>query len=199
MTALNDRVKQFFAHAVETKMATAEEMTDRIVEAGTRLAHALLQDNKIFVCGNGGSAANALHFAVAMLSHFEVERPPLPVIALTGEMSSLAAGSHDGYTEQGFARQIQALAQEGDMLFIVSSSGHANNLLHAVNAAHERGMDIIFLSGRDGGLLANHLGPEDMELRVSGDNAARIRELHLFIVHCFCDLIEQTLFGQVQE
>ncbi len=97
---------------------------------------------------------------------------------------------------QIFARQIQALGQEQDVLLLLTTSGNSDSILQALQAANERGMDSITLSGRDGGVLANHLGPEDIELRVASDNAARIRELHLFILHCFCDLIDQSLFGQ---
>ena len=151
----------------------------------------------MLVCGNGGSAANGLHFSAAMLNHFEVERPPLPVIALSTDIAVLTAVSNEGHYDQIFARQIQAFGKEGDVLLTLSTTGNSDNILQAVNAANDRGMDTIALSGRDGGVLANHLGPEDIELRIAGDSAARIRETHLFILHCFCDLIDQSLFGQM--
>lgn len=132
-----------------------------------------------------------------MINHFEVERPALPVISLTTDMVSLTLIANENQYDQAFARQIQALGTEGDVLLTLSISGNADSILQAVNAANDRGMDTIALSGRDGGILANHLGPEDIELRVQSDNAARIREAHLFILHCFCDLIDQSLFGQM--
>ncbi|WP_028389381.1 D-sedoheptulose-7-phosphate isomerase [Legionella fairfieldensis] len=197
MTPSEDRVRQLFGNSIETKIAVADTLSAVIAKAGLRLANCLLNDGKILLCGNGGSAANCLHFTTAMVNHFDIERPSLPVIALTTDMASLTSIANDSHYDQCFARQIQAFGQEGDVLIVISTSGNADSILHAVNAANDRGMDTIALSGRDGGVLANHLGPEDIELRVQGDNAARIRETHLFILHCFCELIEQSLFGQM--
>jgi D-sedoheptulose 7-phosphate isomerase len=197
MTQMEDRIRQLFGTSIEAKIATADTLLVLIAKAGLRLVNCLLKEGKILVCGNGGSAANCLHFSMAMVNHFEVERPPLPVIPLTTDISSLTSLANDNHYDQVFARQIHALGREGDVLLILSTSGNADSLLQAVNAANDRGMDTIALSGRDGGILANHLGPEDIELRAQGDNAARIREMHLFILHCFCDLIDQSLFGQM--
>ena len=197
MTLREERVRHLFGVSIEDRIALADTMTVEIAKAGTRLADCLLNDGKILLCGNGGSAANSLHFAAAMLNHFEVERPPLPVLALSMDTSVLSAIANEGHYDRVFARQIQALGQEGDVLLTLSTTGNSDSILHAVNAAHDRGMDIVALSGRDGGVLANHLGPEDIELRVMGDTAARIRETHLFVLHCFCDLIDQSLFGQM--
>lgn len=197
MTQQEDRVRHLFGVNIEAKVAMADTMSVDIARAAQRLVTCLLNDNKIFLCGNGGSAANCLHFSAAMLNHLDVERPSLPVIALTSDMAALTAISNEGHYEQVFARQIQALGQENDVLIALSTTGNSNSVLNAVNAANEKGIDTIALSGRDGGILANHLGPEDFELRVLGDTAARIREVHLFILHCFCDLIDQSLFGQM--
>lgn len=194
---MEDRVRQLFGVNIEAKIAVADVLSASIAKAGLRLVNCLLNDGKILLCGNGGSAANCLHFSAAMINHFEVERPPLPVIALATDVSSLTSIINDNHYDQIFARQIHALGQEGDVLIALSTSGNADSILHAVNAANDRGMDTIALSGRDGGVLANHLGPEDIELRVHADNAALIRETHLFILHCFCDLIDQSLFGQM--
>lgn len=196
MAQMEDRIKHLFGVSIEAKIAAADAMSAGIAKAALHLVNCLLNDGKILLCGNGGSAANCLHFSAAMLNHFDVERPPLPVIALSTDISVLTAVANEGHYDQVFARQIQALGQEGDVLLALSTSGNSDNVLHAVNAANDRGMDTIALSGRDGGVLANHLGPEDIELRVQGDTAARIRETHLFILHCFCDLIDQSLFGQ---
>lgn len=197
MTQMEDRVRHLFGVSIEAKIAVADSLSAEIAKAGLRLVNCLLNDGRILLCGNGGSAANCLHFTAAMLNHFEVERPPLPVMALSTDMSVLTAVTNEGHYDQIFARQIQALGQQGDVLLALSTTGNSDNVLQAVNAANDRGMDTIALSGRDGGVLANHLGPEDIELRVLGDTAARIRETHLFILHCFCDLIDQSLFGQM--
>ena len=197
MVQLEERVKHLFEASIEAKIAVADVMSTVIAKAGLRLVNCLLNDGKILLCGNGGSAANCFHFSAAMLNHFEVERPPLPVITLASDMAALTAVAHDGQYDQIFARQIQALGQENDVLIALSTTGNSTSILNAVNAANDRGMDTIALSGRDGGVLANHLGPEDIELRVPGDSAACIRETHLFMLHCFCDLIDQSLFGQM--
>ncbi len=197
MTQMEDRVRHLFGVSIESKIAAADTLSDLIAKVASRLVSCLLKDGRIFLCGNGGSAANCLHFTSAMLNHFEVERPPLPVIALTTDLGVLTAVSNDGHHDQMFARQIQAIGQEGDVLLALTTSGNSNNVLQAVHAAHDRGMDTILLNGRDGGVLQNHLGPEDIELRVPGDTSAQISEMHLFILHCFCDLIDQSLFGQM--
>lgn len=194
---IEDRVKQLLASAIETKMGTADALSPLIAKAGKRLVHCLLNDKKILICGSGGSAANCLHFSVALLSHFELERPSLPVMVLNNDLAMITGVAHLNQYDQVFARQIHALGQEGDLLVVLSTSGNNNSILQALQAAEDRGMDTIALTGRDGGVLAKHLGPEDIELRVTINNLARIREIHLFILHCFCDLIEQSLFGQL--
>ena len=194
---MEDRIRHLFGVGIEAKIAAADALAPIIASAGLRLVNCLLNDGRILLCGNGGSAANCMHFSAAMINHFEVERPPLPVMVLSTDVSVLTAVTNEGHYDQVFARQIQALGQEGDLLLALSTSGNSGNILQAVNAANDRGMDTITLSGRDGGVLANHLGPEDIEIRVLGTTAAQIRETHLFILHCFCDLIEQSLFGQM--
>lgn len=196
-TQIEERVRQQFGTSIETKVSIADALAPLISKAGMHLVNCLLNDKKILVCGSGGSAANGLHFSVALLSHFEMERPSLPVIVLNNDNAFITGIAHLNHYDQVFARQIHALGHEGDILLVISTSGNTNSILQACAAADERGMDIIALTGRDGGVLASHLGPEDIELRVSIDNLARIRELHLFIIHCFCDIIEQSLFGQL--
>lgn len=197
MIQMEERVKHLFGVHLETKMAIADALSEIIAKAGQRLVNCLLSDGTVFLCGNGGSAANCMHFSNAMLNHFEVERPSLPVFNLSADAMCLSSFANEHHYGQVFARQIQALGQEHDVLLLLTTSGNSDSLLNALHAANERGMDTIALSGRDGGVLTNHLGPEDIEVRVVSDSAARIRELHLFIIHCFCDLIDQSLFSQV--
>ncbi len=195
-TQMEDRTRHLFGISIETKIMAADSLSESIARAAQRLIDCLLNDGKILICGQGGSAANTMHFSSAMLNHFEVERPTLPVINLCSELSALTSFANDNNYEQAFAQQIQALGGENDVLMILTTSGNATPMMNALHAADERGMDTIALSGRDGGVLASHLGPEDIELRVTSDNSARIREVHLFIIHCFCHLIDNALFGQ---
>jgi D-sedoheptulose 7-phosphate isomerase len=197
MVQLEERVRHLFGVNIETKIALADSLSNSIAKAGQRLVNCLLTDGKILLCGNGGSSANCMHFASGLLNQFEVERPALPVINLSSDAGSLTSSAHENHYNQIFARQIQALGQENDVLLLLTTSGNSDSMLYALHAANERGVDTVALSGRDGGVLANHLGPEDIELRVESDNSACIREMHLFILHCFCDLIDQSLFGQV--
>jgi D-sedoheptulose 7-phosphate isomerase len=194
---MENRVRHLFGLSIEARIAAADFLSDSIAKAAMRLVQCLLNNGKLLVCGQGGSAANGLHFSSALLNYYEVERPALPVIALNTDPAVLTMFSQEGHAEQLFARQLQALGQKEDVLIILTTSGQAMSLLYAVHSAHDRGMDVICLSGGDGGVLANHLGPEDIEIRASGETSAIIRETHLFILHCFCDLIEQSLFGQV--
>ena len=197
MSEMVDRVQQLFAASIESKIAAADVLPELIITAGTRLADCLLNNGKLFVCGNGGSAANALHFSTAMLNHFEAERPALPVIALTTDMALTTSLLQEGHADHVFSRALQALGTAGDVLLVLSTSAQTMNLVHAIDAAHDRGMDVVLLGGAEGGMLANHLGPNDIAVAVPGEGAARIREIHLFVLHCFCDLIDQVLFGQM--
>jgi D-sedoheptulose 7-phosphate isomerase len=197
MQAMAERIQHLFSASIEMKIAAADNLSESILKASTCLSDCLLNNGKLFVCGNGGSAANALHFSTALLNHFEVERPPLPVIALTTDMALTTALLQAGHADHVFSRSLQALGAAGDVLLLLSTSSETMNLVHAVDAAHDRGMDVVALSGIEGGMLANHLGPNDIELVTPGDSAARIREVHLFVLHCFCDLIDQALFGQM--
>ena len=194
---MEERVKQLFGQSIEAKIAAADTLSELIARAAQRLVNCLLNEGRILVCGSGGSAANCMHFATSMLNHFEVERPPLPVINLSADPSCLGAFANEHHYAQVFSRQIQALGKEHDVLLLLTTTGNSDSMIQALQAANEQGMDTVALNGRDGGVLTNHLGPEDIEIRVMADNTARIRELHLFIIHGFCDLIDQSLFGQV--
>lgn len=196
ITLMDEQVKQLFGSSIETNILAADTLSEHIARAAQKLIDCLLKDKKIMICGQGGSAATCMHFSSIMLNHFEVERPSLPVINLCSDLSALTSFVSDNNYDQCFSSQISALGQEGDVLIIFTSSGNSNVMLNALHAADERGMDTIALNGRDGGVLANHLGPDDVELRVDSSNSARIREVHLFIIHSFAYLIDQYLFGQ---
>lgn len=195
MVNLEEKVRNLFGLDIEFKISIVDNIASDIAKAAQRLVDSLLSDGKIFICGNGGSAANSIHFSNALLNYYDVERPPLPVINLTTDSGFITAVVNEGDHDQLYARQIQALGHSKDVLIVLSTTGDANTLLEAIDAAHDCDMDVITLNGKDGGLLANHLGPEDIEIRISHESSAKIRELHLLILHCFCDLIDRSLFG----
>lgn len=196
MSPEEERVRQLFGSSIESLIAAADGLSELIAKSAQRLANCLLNDRKILLCGNGGSAANACHFSAAMTHHFGVERPSLPVINLCSDMASLSSFADEHNYEQMFARKILALGQPSDVLIAITTTANSNSILQAVTAANERGLDSIVLCGREGGVLTNHLGPEDIALQTAADNPARVREIHLFILHCFCDAIDNILFSQ---
>lgn len=190
-----ERIQHHFNESIQTKALAMDLLTDSIAQAAEHMVQCLLAGHKILACGNGGSAADSQHFAAEMLNRFEIERPSLPAIALTTDTSTLTSIANDySYTEV-FAKQIRALGQTGDVLLAISTSGNSANVQQAMLAAHDRGMTIVALTGREGGAMATLLQPNDVEIRVPAHSTARIQETHLLIIHCLCDLIDQQLFG----
>lgn len=195
MNIIEDNVRQRFGLLMESIIAAADELSPVIASAGQRLVDSLLADGKILIAGHGPSCANGLHFSVALLNRFDVERPALPAIDLTGYMALATGCAQDSSSDQVLSRQILALGQEQDVVVLLTTNGQAASLLHAVDAAHEKGLTVIALTGQDGGALAAQLGPNDIEIRVQRRQAAHIREIHLFILHGLCDVIDHALFG----
>ena len=190
------RVKQNFEASIQIKLAAVDSLVSPIAAAAGAIAQALLDGNKIMACGNGGSAADAQHFSAEMLNRFEMERPGLPAMALTTDSSTLTAIANDYQYAEVYAKQIRALGQEGDVLLAISTSGESHNIIHAVEAAHERGMVVIALTGREGGRIAPLLNASDFEVRVPARSAARIQEVHIMVIHSLCDLVDRQLLGQ---
>lgn len=190
------RIKHIFNDSIETKRQALASVTPQIAAAAESLIGCLLNEGKILVCGNGGSAADAQHFASELLNRFEMERPGLPALTLTTDASTLTSIANDYQFADIFAKQIRALGQPGDRLIAISTSGQSGNIINAVRAAHERDMSVIVLSGRDGGPLAATLRDNDIEIRVPAQSTARIQEVHIVIIHCLCDLIDRQLLGQ---
>ncbi len=195
LNELEERIKLSFGLSIETKLASADCLPAVIAKASEAMVQCLLLDGKILSCGNGGSAGDAQHFSSEMLNRFETERPSLPAIALTTDTGTITAIANDYHYDQVFSKQIHALGQANDLLLAISTSGNSASIIKAVEAAHERDVNVIALTGRDGGVLANHLGPNDIEIRVPSDSTARIQEVHLVVIHCLCDVIDQRLFG----
>ncbi|MGH8224914.1 MAG: phosphoheptose isomerase [Gammaproteobacteria bacterium] len=190
------RVRDHFAATMETQERARDVLAEPVAAAAERLAATLKAGGKILVCGNGGSAADAQHFAAEFTNRFERERPPLAAIALTTDTSALTAIGNDYHFDQVFAKQVQALARAGDALVAISTSGGSTNIAAAVEAAHAADAWVLALSGRDGGKLAAALGADDMELRVPAERTAHIQEVHIVLLHCLCDLVDATLYPE---
>ncbi|MDQ2994909.1 MAG: phosphoheptose isomerase [Pseudomonadota bacterium] len=181
--------------SADIKRLSSERLAPAIAAAGQIMVQCFLTKNKILSCGNGGSAGDAQHFSSEMLNRYERERPGLPAIALSTDTSTLTSIANDyAYTEV-FSKQIRALGHANDVLLAISTSGQSENILHAIAAAHEQNMTVVALTGRDGGKIAAQLRPHDIEIRVPAERTARIQEVHLLVIHCLCDMIDQSLFG----
>lgn len=192
---LLERIESHFAESMSTKARAAEVLPEAIHHAGAAMVNCLLNEGKILSCGNGGSAGDAQHFSSELLNRFERDRPPLPAIALTTDSSTLTSIANDYDYNEIFSKQVSALGQAGDILLAISTSGNSANVMEAMKAAREREMITIALTGRDGGAMADLMGPDDIEIRVPSERTARIQEVHLLIIHCVCDFIDTKLFG----
>jgi len=190
------RVKQSFAASIQAKQAALDSLAPVIVSAAAVITSALDQGCKILSCGNGGSAGDAQHFSSEMLNRYEMERRGLPAVALTTDSSTLTSIANDYDYGQIFSRQVLALGNPGDVLLAISTSGQSDNVCKAVTAARQRNMAVVALSGRDGGTMATLLQEADREIRVPAESTARIQEVHLLVIHCLCDLIDQHIVSQ---
>lgn len=193
---LISRIKQNFHDSINTKQAAADLLAEPLATAAQMITQCLLGGGKILSCGNGGSAGDAQHFSSEMLNRFEMERPGLPAVALTTDSSTLTSIANDYSYDQVFSKQVSALGQQGDILLAISTSGNSTNVNRAIEAAHEREMQVIALSGKQGGEMASALTADDVEIRVPSDSTARIQEVHLLAIHCICDLVDHQLLGQ---
>jgi D-sedoheptulose 7-phosphate isomerase len=195
---INRRIRDQFADSVAAKQQAAEAMAEPIADAIKLMTAALRMGGKIMACGNGGSAADSQHFAAELLNRFERERAPLAAIALTTDTSTLTSIANDYHYDQVFAKQVSALGRSGDILLAISTSGNSPNVLAAMAAAHDRGIRVVALTGKDGGRMAAALAAGDINLCVPASRTARIQEVHLLTLHCLCDGIDTLLLGDPQ-
>lgn len=192
---LVDRTFEQFDESIRLKQLAAETLAQPIASAIELLASSLSEGHRLLICGNGGSAADAQHLAAELIGRFERERPALPAIALTTDSSILTALSNDYRFDEVFARQVRGLGGPGDLLLAISTSGNSVNILRAIEAAHEREMGVIALTGQGGGRIATQLRESDLLLAVPHTRTARIQEVHLLILHCLCDGVDALLLG----
>ena len=192
---LINRISENFSESAHLKLQSMDALAAPIAAAAERMVQCLRQDGKILACGNGGSAADSQHFAAELLNRFEMERPGLAAMALTTDSSTLTSIANDYDYEQVFSKQVRALGHKNDLLLAISTSGNSKNVLAAMRAAHESGMSVIALTGRNGGTMAEALGPSDIQICVPAQNTARIQEVHLLTLHCLCDAIDCLLLG----
>ena len=190
------RIKDNFLESIRIKTDSLDTLAPIIANAADAMDNSLLNNHKIMACGNGGSAADAQHFSAEMLNRFEMERPGLPAISLTTDTSPLTSIANDYQYAEIYSKQVRALGQEGDILLAISTSGNSHNVIHAIDAAHDRNMITVALTGRDGGKIRDMMSDRDFEICVSTQSTARIQEVHIMIIHSLCDLIDLKLLGQ---
>jgi len=193
MNKLNERLQAHFDDSITAKQ-TAQCLIPELLRAGELMADCLKQGGKILSCGNGGSAGDAQHFSSELLNRYERERPALAAIALTTDSSTLTSIANDYAYREVFAKQVAALGRPGDLLLAISTSGNSDNVISAMRAAKVQGVGIISLTGKDGGAMAAEMAANDIELRVPATVTARIQEVHLLLIHCLCDSIDELLY-----
>jgi D-sedoheptulose 7-phosphate isomerase len=189
-------LRTHFEEGIELRRRMAETLPPEIARAGEALAAALKSGHKVLSCGNGGSAADAQHFAAELVGRFERERPGFPAIALTTDTSALTAIANDYDFDRVFSKQVEALGNEGDVLLAISTSGSSKNVVEAMKAAQARSIAVIALTGRDGGAMGRMCGPRDFHINVAHPRTMRVQEVHLLVVHCLCEVVDNVIFGE---
>jgi len=195
---LEQRIEQHFIDSADLKYQAAQVLSKPIASAVSAVLASVTSGGKVLACGNGGSAADAQHFAAEFVGRFERERPELGAIALTTDSSIITAIANDYSYEQIFSKQVRALGQSGDVLLAITTSGSSPNVLAAIQAAHERDMTVVALTGKGGGKMSMALRETDVHICVPHDRTARIQEVHLLAIHCICDGVDAQLLGDTE-
>ena len=189
------RIEQHFIDSADLKYQSAQVLCKPIAAAVQAILASVTSGGKVLACGNGGSAAVGQHFVAEFVGRYERERPELAAISLTTNSSILTAIANDYDFNMIFSKQVRAFGGTGDVLLAMSTSGNSANVLAAIEAAHEREMTVVALTGRSGGKMAAALRETDVHICVPHDRTARIQEVHLLVVHCICDGVDTQLLG----
>jgi len=193
---LKTRAHQHFVDSIATKQLGAQSLPLEVARAILLITRSIEADGKIMACGNGGSAADAQHFAAELMGRFERERRELAALALTTDSSILTAIGNDYNYEEVFSKQVRGIGRSGDVLIAISTSGNSKNVIKAIEAAKKIGIHIVAMTGNGGGKIAALLSGEDVHLCVPATRTARIQETHLLLLHCLCDGVDHVLFGE---
>ena len=195
---LEQRIEQHFIDSADLKYQSAQILSKPIAAAVTAILASVTSGGMVLACGNGGSAADAQHFAAEFVGRYERERPELGAIALTTDSSILTAIANDYDFSVIFSKQVRALGLAGDVLLAMSTSGNSANVLAAIEAAHGREMTVVALTGRGGGKIRQALRETDVHICVPHERTARIQEVHLLVIHCICDGVDTQLLGDLE-
>lgn len=192
---LEAKITSHFISSIQVKEKSQAALVDPIREAIGLMTKSLESKHKIMACGNGGSAADAQHFSAELLNRFERERSPLAAIALTTDSSTLTSIGNDYDFNDIFSKQVLGLGKPGDVLLAISTSGNSQNVIEAINAAHELNINVVALTGKGGGRITQILKANDVHVCVPSKQTARIQEVHLLCLHCLCDGIDSIILG----
>ncbi|HET9578960.1 MAG TPA: phosphoheptose isomerase [Usitatibacter sp.] len=193
---LVEHLRAHFEEGIELRTRMAQTLPAEIARAGEALANALRSGRKALACGNGGSAADSQHFAAELVGRLERERPGLPAVALTVDTSALTAIANDYAYDLVFSKQVEALGNAGDVLLAISTSGNSKNCIEAIRSAQAKGLVVIALTGRDGGAMGRMMRAGDFHLNVAHPRTMRVQEVHLLVIHCLCEVVDNLIFGE---
>jgi len=190
---LRARASQHFLDSIAVKQEAEKILPEQIARGIVAMTDCLRAGGKVMACGNGGSAADAQHFAAELIGRFERERQELAAIALTTDTSILTAVGNDYSYDEIFSKQVRGLGKKGDILIGISTSGNSKNVVSAIEAAKKMGIQIIALTGNGGGKITSLLGADDIHLCAPSTRTARIQETHLVLLHALCDGVDHLL------
>lgn len=188
---MKEKILKIFKESIDVKRQFVEDNIDSIIEASKLLADAFNRGNKLLLFGNGGSACDASHIAAEFVNRFKRERPAFPAIALNTDMAVLTSIANDYDYVNTFARQLKALAQDGDVVIAISTSGDSPNVIKAVEVAKRKKLKTVALTGLKGDKLASKC---DYVFAVPSNNTPRVQETHITLGHVLCQMVEEILF-----
>lgn len=192
---LLQRIQQQFIDSADLKYQCAQAIAPAVENAIQAVLASVTGGGKVLACGNGASAAAAQHFAASFIGRYERERPELAALSLSADAAVLSGLANDFDARAVYSRQVRALGHAGDVLLALSTTGNSANMLAAVEAAHERDMTVVALTGGRGGRLAQMLRDTDVHVCVPHELPARILEVHHLVLHCICDGVDAQLLG----
>ncbi|MBZ2167150.1 MULTISPECIES: SIS domain-containing protein [Marinobacter] len=195
MTDTEQLINQWFASHMEHTAMAASSAGPAIETVADAFVHALLQDGKIITCANGTSNILAQYFCTALLNRFDHDRPALPAINLGADATTFSAICRDNRFNETFSRQVRAVGKPGDLLFVIADDGHKANLIQAIQAAHDREMNVVVLSAREKSDITSLMHPEDHEIALNDVPSTEAAPLLLVIINALCSLIDAKLFG----
>jgi D-sedoheptulose 7-phosphate isomerase len=190
---LRARASQHFLDSIAVKQEAEKMLPTEVARGIVAMTDCLRAGGKVMACGNGGSAADAQHFAAELIGRFERERQELAAIALTTDSSILTAVGNDYSYDEVFNKQVRGLGKKGDVLLAISTSGNSKNVVKAIESAKKMGIKIIALTGNGGGKIATLMDVDDIHLCAPSTRTARIQETHLVLLHSLCDGVDHLL------